>query len=334
MKGFGRGRRMSIERDAVEILSGLRHSHTIGSPIAIRINNIDASIERLSAVLEPRPGHADLAGSLKYDHKDARNVLERASARDTASRVALGAVAKELLKEFNIELISHVVMIGGIEASLAGLSFSRIAKASQTSPVRCADPDASVLMCREIEEAAGSGDTLGGIFEVIAKGVPVGMGSYSQSDRRLDAVLAKAVMSIPAVKGVSFGMGFEAAFKKGSAVHDEIFYDRKGGFYRKTNNAGGIEGGVSNGEDIVMRAVMKPIATLKKALQSVNMRTKKASSAAVERSDTCAVPACGVVAECACALEIANAFLEKFGGDSLREIRRNYEGYMRQVRQF
>ncbi len=306
--GFGRGRRMAIEKDSVEILSGARHSYTIGSPITLLIKNVDCSGDRLGVILEPRPAHADLSGALKYDHHDIRNVLERASARDTASRVAVGAIAKTLLGEFGIGVTSRVIMIGGIKAK--------------------------ALMEREIADAARSGDTLGGIFEVVAKGVPAGLGSYSQWDRRLDGILAKAVMSIQAVKGVSFGIGFLYASKRGSAVHDEIFYDRKKGFYRKTNSAGGIEGGMSNGEEIVIRAVMKPIATLKKPLASVNINTKKAVKAAVERSDTCAVPACGIVAEGVVALELASAFLEKFGGDSIREVRRNYDGYIKQVKAF
>ena len=306
--GFGRGKRMAIEKDSVEILSGIRHSRTIGSPIALLIANVDQSIDRLGVVTEPRPGHADLAGALKYGHHDIRNVLERASARDTASRVAVGAIAKTLLGEFGIEVASRVLEIGGVSTN--------------------------ELMRAEIEDAAKSGDTLGGIFEITAKGVPPGFGSCSQWDRRLDGILAKAVMSIQAVKGVSFGIGFEYAKRRGSEVHDEIFYDKKRGFHRKTNSAGGIEGGMSNGEEIIIQAVMKPIATLKKPLASVNIKTKKAVRAAVERSDVCAVPACGVVAEAVVAFELADSLLEKFGGDSLGELRRNYDGYIEQIRKF
>jgi len=334
MAGFGRGARMSLEKDKVEIVSGLRRSYTIGSPVSLMIPNVDYSIDVRPDVQEPRPGHADLAGALKFNHKDIRNVIERASARDTASRVAVGTVARILLKEFGIATISHVVMIGGVEADVEGISCAEIVKASERSDVRCADPKASAHMHREIEKAARDGDSLGGVFEIIVRGLPSGLGSYSQWDRRLDALLARAVMSIQAVKGVSFGMGFEMAAKRGSAVHDEIFYDRKKGFYRKTNAAGGIEGGMTNGEDVVIRAAMKPIATLKAALASVNIKTKRAVKAAVERSDVCAVPACGVIAEAVVAFEIANAFLEKFGGDSLGEIRRNYEGYLKQLKQF
>src|SRR3989338_9071443 len=332
--GFGRGKRMTIEKDSIEILSGLRRSLTIGSPITLMIRNVDQSIDKLGFILDPRPGHADLAGALKYDHKDIRSVLERASARDTASRVAVGAIAKTLLKEFGIEVLSHVVMIGDVRADLAGLSYEKIKGMSERSDLRCADRNAAELMHSEIEDATAAGDTLGWIFEIIAKGVPVGLGSYSQWDRRLDGILAKAIMSIQAVKGVSFGLGFDYGFRRGSSAHDEIFYDKRRLFYRKTNFAGGVEGGVSNGEEIIIRAVMKPIATLKKPLASVNIKTKRAVRATVERADTCALPACGVVAEACVAFEIANAMLEKFGGDSIKEIKRNYKGYIEQIRRF
>lgn len=334
MCGYGRGKRMRIESDRVQILSGLRKGKTIGSPIAMMVENVDQSIDRLPAVLNPRPGHADLTGALKYGFKDMRNVLERASARDTVSRVCVGAVSKILLAEFDIKVISHVIMIGGVASMVKELSFNQIAMLSEKSQVRCADPAATRSMCREIEEAIEAGDTLGGTFEIIIRDAPPGLGSYTQWDRRLDAILAKAIMSIQAIKAVSFGIGFEAARLRGSMVHDEIFYDRKRGFYRKTNNAGGIEGGMTNGEDITIRAVMKPISTLKKPLSSVNIRTKKPVKATVERSDVCAVPAAGVIGEAACAIEIANAMLEKFSGDSLQEMYRNYEGYIEQVRKF
>lgn len=334
MLGFGRGKRMSIESDRVEILSGLRKSKTIGSPIALKIKNADHSIDRLPVVLEPRPGHADLGGALKYGLSDCRDVLERASARETAARVAIGAVAKILLDRFGIEVASHVTIIGGIEAQTAGMAFRRIYGLAENSPVRCADKEASRLMCEEIARARSEGDTLGGVFEVIAHNVPPGLGSYTQWDRRICANLARAIMSIQAVKGVSFGMGFDAAMQSGSTVHDGIFYDKKRGFFRKTNNAGGIEGGMTTGEDIVIRAVMKPISTLKSALASVNIKTKKPVKATVERSDVCAVPAAGVVGEAVSALEIANAMIDKFGGDSVAEMRRNYEGYLSQIRKF
>lgn len=332
--GHGRGKRMKIEPDRVQMLSGLRKSRTIGSPIAMMVENADQSIDRLPAVSNPRPGHADLAGALKYDLKDIRSVLERASARETVSRVSVGAIAKMLLSEFGVRIISYVTVIGPIEARVKELGVSQIAILTEKSPVRCVDPDASGLMCKEIEKVRELGDTLGGIFEILIHGVPPGLGSYSQWDRRLDANLARAVMSIQAVKAVGFGMGFEAARRRGSAVHDEIFYDRKKGFFRKTNNAGGLEGGMTNGENIIIQAVMKPISTLRSALSSVNIKTKKGIRATVERSDVCAVPAAGVIGEAVAAIEVANAFVEKFGGDSITEMRRNYEGYLKQVKKF
>jgi len=332
MFGYGRGRRMQIESDKVEILSGVRKGMTIGSPIALEVKNADSSIDRLPVVLQPRPGHADLAGIQKYGLKDVRDVLERASARDTVARVGAGALAKMLLAQFSIRVLSHVVVIGGIHAKARDIGFDSVLEISEKSPVRCADPSASARMCSEIDRAAEMGDTLGGIFEVIITGAPPGLGSYAQWDRRIDAGLARVVMSIQAVKGVSFGIGFEAALRKGSAVHDEIAYDERRGFYRKTNNAGGIEGGMTNGEDVIIRAVMKPIATLRQALASVNVKTKKKVLASVERSDVCAVPAAGVIGEAVTAIEIANAMIEKFGGDSVAEMRRNYEGYLKQIK--
>lgn len=334
MKGFGRGRRMGIESDKAQILSGLRKNRTIGSPIAIVINNADQSIDRLPVVLDPRPGHADLGGVLKYNLADVRDVLERASARETAARVGVGAIAKILLSEFGITIASHTIVIGGLESRSGSLRLNKLVALAEKSPVRCADPDASRLMCREIERAAQTGDTLGGVFEVVINGCPPGLGSYAQSDRRLDAGLAGALMSIQAIKGVSFGIGFEAAMLKGSEVHDEIFYEKSRGFFRNTNNAGGIEGGMTTGEDVVMHAVMKPISTLRKPLASVNIRTKKPVKASVERSDVCAVPAAGVIGEAVCAVEIANAMIGKFGGDSVTEMRRNYKGYLKQVKRF
>lgn len=334
MLGYGRGRRMRIESDRVEILSGLRRGKTIASPIALMIKNVDQSIDTLPIVSGPRPGHADLNGALKYNTKDMRDILERSSARDTVSRVAAGAVAKILLGQFDIRLASHVVMIGGIEANTRTLGFNQIVAVSERSVVRCADPRASKRMCVEIDDAMRSGDTLGGVFEVIIRGVPAGLGTHTQWDKDLDANLAKAIMSIQAVKGVSFGMGFEAAKRRGSAVHDEIFYSNSKGFFRRTNNAGGIEGGMTNGEDVIIQAVMKPISTLKTPLASVNIKTKRSVKATVERSDVCAVPAAGVIGEAVSAIEVANAMMEKFGGDSIGEMRRNYEGYLAQVRRF
>ena len=333
MLGYGRGKRMTIESDRVSILSGLRKGRTIASPIAMMVENADHSIDRLPAVLCPRPGHADLAGMLKYGFHDGRDVLERASARETAARVSVGAVCKKLLAEFGIKILSHVIDIGGVEAETDGFTFERILRFSEGSPVRCADKRASEAMCREIDRTAGEGDTLGGFFEVVVKGVPPGLGSYSQWDSRIDGKLARAIMSIQAIKAVGFGIGFEAAKRMGSSVHDEILYDRKTGFYRNTNNAGGIEGGMTNGEDIVIKAAMKPISTLKKPLASVNVRTKKAKAASAERSDVCAVPAASVVGEAVSAIEIADAFIAKFGGDSVVEMKRNYKGYLKQVRE-
>jgi chorismate synthase len=334
MLGYGRGRRMQIEADKVAILSGLRKSITIGSPITLMVDNVDHSINKLPIVLCPRPGHADLSGAIKYDMNDIRNVLERASARETVVRVAVGAVAKALLAEFKIDIASHVTVIGGIEAETKDLGFNQLVAISETSPVRCADPDASKLMCAEIEDAMDEGDTLGGVFELIVRGLPIGLGSYAQNDRRMEARIASAIMSIQAIRGVSFGVGFEAAHMRGSMVHDEIFYDKKRGFYRTTNNAGGIEGGITTGEAIVLKAVMKPIATLKSPLASVNIRTKKPVRASIERSDVCAVPAAGVIGEAVVAIELANAMIEKFGGDSVREMKRNHTGYLEQIRKF
>ena len=332
MLGYGRGKRMAIESDKMQVLSGLRRSVTIGSPIALKVDNADSSIDSLPVVLNPRPGHADLIGALKYGLGDVRSVLERASARETVARVGVGAICKQLLDEFGIRIASHVIVIGGIAAETRKLPFSRIVQQAEKSPVRCADRVASELMCIEIDNASGERDTLGGAFEVIVKGVPPGLGSYAQWDRRLDALLSRAVMSIQAIKGVSFGSGFEVAILRGSKVHDEIFYSRNKGFFRKTNNAGGLEGGMTNGEDIVLQAAMKPIATLRKPLASVNIRTKKSIKATVERSDVCAVPAAGIVAESAVAIEVANAMIEKFGGDSVAEMKRNYDGYLKQLR--
>lgn len=306
--GYGRGERMKIENDKVEILSGVLRGVTLGSPIALLIKNKDWTIDRLGCVTSPRPGHADLAGAIKYNHKDIRYVLERASARETAGRVAVGALCKLLLKEFGVYIISRIVNIGGAKKEAA--------------------------MLKEIENAKTAGDTVGGIFEVVAKGVPVGLGSYAQYDRRMDFRLAASLNSIQGIKGIEFGLGFGYAEKRGSKVHDAIFYSKRGGFFRKTNNAGGIEGGITNGESIVIRCCMKPISTLIHPLTSVDIITKKISKAAVERSDICVVSAAGVVGESAVAFELANAFIEKFGGDSLKEMSRNYKGYIKQVKEF
>lgn len=331
---FGRGPRMAIEYDTVQILSGLRKGMTIGSPIALSIENKDASINFLPAITRPRPGHADLAGAIKYDRGDIRDILERASARETAMRVAIGGICKILLGEFDIEILSHVVEIGGIRADVEGLDYGRLKKAALKSPLNCADKKAEKAMIKKIEAAGRDGDTLGGVCEIIAVGVVVGLGSYAHSDRRLDARIAGTLMSIQAVKGVEIGLGFRAAALLGSEVHDEILFEKRSGFLRRTNNAGGVEGGTTNREPIVARIAMKPIATLGKPLASVDIRTKQRIKAQVERHDVCAVTAAGVVGEAALAFEIANAMSEKFGGDSLREMKRNYDGYIKQVKAF
>jgi chorismate synthase len=278
-------------------------------------------------VTRPRPGHADLAGALKYNMTDIRNILERSSARETAMRVAVGSVAKRLLEEFGIEVISHVLSIGNVFAKVPKVSIHELKKRVDASELRCSDPDAEKRMKHRIDEARLAGDSLGGVFEVIIAGVPAGLGSHVHWDRKLDGKLAAALMSIQAIKGVEVGAGFGTANRPGSLVHDEIFWSRKEGFYRKTNMAGGIEGGISNGEPIMLRAAMKPIPTLMKPLRSVDLASKKPFKASVERSDVCAVPAAGVVAEAAAAFEIASAMIEKFGGDSIDEMRRNFHSF-------
>lgn len=325
--GYGRGGRMKIELDRAQILSGVRKGETIGSPVAIAVWNKDVHKKPLSPVYVPRPGHADLTGAVKYGQIDIRNVWERASARETAGRVAAGAVAKRLLKEFNIEVLSHVVGIADIAVDITGVSISELKKkikSIDSSPLRCIHREAELEMMRVIDEAKKKGDTVGGVFEVLALNVPVGLGSYVQWDSRLDMRLAGAVMSIPGIRGVEIGLGFESALMLGSQVHDEITC--KTGFGRKTNNAGGIEGGISNGEPIMMRAAMKPIPSLARPLDSVNLKTGKKSKAAVLRSDICAVPAAGVVAESMTAFVLAGAVCEKFGGDTINETKRNFRG--------
>jgi len=347
MGGYGRGGRMQIERDRVEILGGIRHGATLGSPVSLLVWNRDwehwkvtMAAEAEAASLEgerppmtrPRPGHADLAGGLKYDHRDLRNVLERASARETAARVAVGAVCKCLLRQFGIRVISHVVELGGIRAGTEELAPDSLERLAEPSPVRCADPAATQAMLRRIDEARARGTSLGGVFEVVVTGSPVGLGSHVHWDRRLDGRLAQALMSIPAIKGVEVGPGFEVARRFGSEVQDEIFYEvpPAGGapeFTRRTNFSGGLEGGMSTGQPIVLRAAMKPIATQLKPLASVDVISKEASRAGVERTDITAVPAAGVVGEAVVAFELARACCEKFGGDSLAEMRRNHDAY-------
>ena len=304
-QGYGRGRRMSIEKDKARLISGLKNSLSLGSPIGILIKNRDFSIARLPQALSPRPGHADLAGVLKYGFSDARCVLERASARETAVRVAVGAICKIFLEEFGIRISSRVLEIG------------RQSKKSKIKAV--------------IDQAKRARDTIGGIFEVKAENVICGLGSYAHPDRRLDGRLAQAVMSIPGIKAVQIGLGFGYAAKFGSQVHDAVYYTKARGFFRKTNNAGGIEGGVSNGEDIVVAACMKPISTLLVPLDSVNIKTKAKAKAGIERSDICVVEAAGVIAEAALAFELARAMLFKFGGDAIADIRAGYKDYLKRL---
>jgi chorismate synthase len=345
-RGYGRGGRMKIETDRVELGAGVRDGATLGSPIALTIVNRDHDnwLDRMAAaplpappeaVTRPRPGHADLAGGMKYDRKDLRDILERASARETAARTAVGAVAKKLLAAVGIEVFAHVVAIGQATARRPDVSSAELKALARASDLACADPDAEAKMKEAIHAASHEGDTLGGVFEVIATGVPTGLGAHVQWDRKLDGRLAHALMSIQAIKGVEIGDGWRAAASRGSEVHDAIFYDAAARrFTRPTNRAGGLEGGITNGEEIVCRAAMKPIATLRRALPSVDIRTKEAFDAAHERSDICAVAAASIVGEAMVAITLADALLEKFGGDSLRELLRNVEGYRAQLEAF
>lgn len=339
-RGYGRGGRMKIERDHAHITSGVRWGRTLGSPLTLTIQNRDWENWKdtmavgepplgtaAKAVTRPRPGHADLAGAMKYSHRDIRNVLERSSARETTARVAVAGVARRLLREFGITIVSHVTEVGGVRIGPLTLPWDEIARRAEASEVRCADPEAERAMIEAIDAAKGKGDTLGGVFEVVALGCPVGLGSYVHWDRKLDGRLTQAFCSIHAIKGAEVGMGFEAARRPGSEVHDEILFDPAGGFTRGSNSAGGLEGGVTNGQPVVVRAAMKPISTLRRPLRSVDLETKAPVEAVVERSDVCAVPAAGVVGEAMMAIVLAQAFLEKFGGDSLEEIRRNYGAY-------
>ena len=344
-RGYGRGGRMKIERDQVHISSGVRWGLTLGSPVSLTIHNRDwenwQSTMAVGAppagapaktVTRPRPGHADLAGAMKYGHHDIRNVLERSSARETTARVAVAGIAKRLLSEFGISIVSHVTEIGGVRVGLLELPWEEIRRRAEASEVRCADPTAERAMIEAIDRAKAGGDTLGGVFEVVALGCPVGLGSYVQWDRKLDGLLAQAFCSIHAIKGAEIGLGFEAARRPGSQVHDEILFDADAGFQRASNSAGGLEGGVTNGQPVIVRAVMKPISTLRKPLRSVDVATKEAVEAVVERSDVCAVPAAGVVGEAMMAIVLARAFLEKFGGDSIDETRHNYHAYLESLK--
>jgi chorismate synthase len=344
-KGHGRGRRMQIEKDTANIVGGVRHGRTTGAPVALVVENndwkhwtsvmniepIEGGDEEKRRVHRPRPGHADLNGGLKYDLKDLRNVLERSSARETAARVAVGAVARQLLAEFGIKVGGQVIRIGEIEAPANNLPLDELIRITEESPVRVVDKDTEAKMMAHIDEIKAEGDSIGGIVECIIEGVPVGLGSHVQWDRKLDGRIAGAVVSINAFKGCEIGIGFEAAKLRGSQVHDEIMYEGERGFYRASNRLGGFEGGMTTGEQIVVRGVMKPIPTLYKPLRSVDIDTKEPFTAQVERSDSCAVPAASVVMEHVVAWEVARAFLEKFGGDSIDEIRANLNNYLEQV---
>jgi len=337
-QGYGRGGRMKIEKDQIEFLSGIRGGKTLGSPISFFIENKDyANWQAVMdpeegeasgrKVTQPRPGHADLTGALKYNFSDIRNVLERSSARETAVRVAIGSIARQLMKVFNIEVCSHVTAIGKASLKKKVQDIGKI-KDSDDSPVRCTDQETEAAMIHCIDQAKQDGDSLGGIFEIHIAGVPEGLGSYVQWDRKLEAKLSYALMGIQAIKGVEIGYGFENAQQPGSKVHDEIFYDKATGYYRGTNHAGGIEGGMSNGENIIIRCGMKPIPTLYKPLKTVDIETKETVLATVERSDTCAVPAASVVGEMVAITVIAQAFLTKFQGDSLEEIKKRWKNCM------
>ncbi|QFQ25450.1 chorismate synthase [Bacillus thuringiensis] len=350
-KGYGRGRRMQIETDQVQILSGVRHGETLGSPIALVVENRDFAHwtkimgaeplteqeekEMKRKVTKPRPGHADLNGAIKYGHRDMRNVLERSSARETTVRVAVGAVAKKVLAELGIKVAGHVIEIGGVQAKeITYSSIEELKSITEASPVRCLDDEAGNQMMKAIDDAKANGDSIGGIVEVIVEGMPIGVGSYVHYDRKLDAKLAAAIMSINAFKGVEIGIGFEAAHRPGSEVHDEILWNEEHGYTRRTNNAGGLEGGMTTGMPIVVRGVMKPIPTLYKPLQSVDIDTKEPFTASIERSDSCAVPAASVVAEAVVAWELATALIEQFGLDRMELIRENIEKHNEYARGF
>ncbi len=344
--GYGRGDRMKIEKDRVEFISGVRGGYTLGSPVSMRIENRDwahwsatmdpgpGALTGDRVVTRPRPGHADLSGAIKYGHRDVRNVLERASARETAARVAAGTLARRLLEDLGVQILGVVVGIGSVSSDIPGIPPAELEKLLSLTEIGCAGPGAEKEMRGEIDRAKESGDSLGGVFEIRVYGLPPGIGSYTSWDRKLDGRLAGALMSVQAVKGVEVGLGFAAAGMPGSRVHDEIFYRRGEGYYRKTNRAGGIEGGMTNGNPVVVRAAMKPIPTLYKPLGSVDIVTREPFGASVERSDICAVPAARVVGEAVVAWEIARACLEKFGGDCMEEIRERWAAYARRVKDF
>ncbi|KKC46264.1 chorismate synthase [Paenibacillus sp. D9] len=346
--GYGRGRRMQIEKDTADIVGGVRHGRTTGAPVALVVANndwkhwtsvmniepIEGGDEAKRRVHRPRPGHADLNGGLKYNLKDLRNVLERSSARETAARVAVGAVARQLLAAFGIKVAGQVIRIGEIEAPPNDLSADELRVLTEQSSVRVVDKATEARMTAYIDQIKAEGDSIGGVVECIIEGAPVGLGSHVQWDRKLDSRIAGAVVSINAFKGCEIGIGFEAGVLRGSQVHDPILYSEERGYHRASNRAGGFEGGMTTGEPIVVRGVMKPIPTLYKPLASVDIDTREPFTAQVERSDSCAVPAASVVMEHVVAWEVARAFLEKFGGDSMEEIRANYDAYLRQVGEY
>src|SRR5258708_18167062 len=345
-KGYGRGGRMLIENDQVEILSGVRNGYTVGSPITLFVKNKDyenwekimspepSGEKSVNPLRRPRPGHADLPGGIKYNHRDLRNILERASARETTVRVAAGAVAKKFLKMFNVLTQSHVVQLGSVLSEAKIPQNNKINEMADKSPVRMLQKKAEIKAMRLIDMAKKKGDTLGGIFEVFITGVPIGLGSHVQWDRKLDGRLAQSLMSMIAIKGVDIGKGFENSKRLGSQVHDEIAYSNQKKFYHLTNRAGGIEGGMSNGEPILVRVAKKPISTLRRALRSIDIESKKEIKAAYERSDVCALPAASVIGEALCAWVIADAFLEKMGGDFIEEIQERYQLYLKHLNSF
>jgi len=349
-QGYGRGGRMKIETDAAEVVAGVRHSQTIGSPIAIIIRNkdwqnwtgilpvedIDGGEDQKKPVTRPRPGHADLAGGIKYNFLDARYILERASARETTARVAVGAIAKALLAQFGIEILSHVIGVGAVRLQRAA-AWEELVALSEKQDVLlgCVDAEVEQQMKLLVDEAYRTGDTIGGIFEVVARGLPIGLGSHIAWDTRLDGRLAQAIVSMQAVKGVEVGFAEDGAMSFGSKVQDTIHYNKEERrFFRGANRAGGLEGGITNGQDVVVRGFLKPISTLRRPLESVDLLTREPEKAAYERSDVCVVPAAGVIGEAMVAIVLAQAFLEKFGGDSLTETRRNYDGYLEQVKNY
>ncbi len=342
MLGYGRGGRMKIETDEVEITGGVRFGKTIGSPVGILVRNRDFAnwldvmsvwgpVDLRREVRRPRPGHADLAGGLKYGEHDLRNILERASARETVARTAAGALCKQLLEHTGIQLASHVLSIGTVAAQKGHFEWQAISAIQDSERLRCADPDAEEKMIAEIDEAKKRKETLGGVFEVVARGVLPGLGSHIQWDRKLDGRIAQAFLSIPAIKGVQAGEAFEIAKAFGSQAHDEIFFEQGGGFFRKTNRAAGLEGGITNGEEIRIRAAMKPLSTLMKPLHSVDVKSKQEEEAVVERSDVCSVPAAGVVGEAMLALVLTDALLEKFSSDSLPELLAAIDFYRKSI---